>query len=532
MEFSLEHTGPLARKATVSVPSATFEGKIDAEIKDAATGLKVPGFRPGKVPMKEVRRRLGATVRGRVARDLALSSLSEAVRERSLSLAAQPRIEIVNLRPGGDFRYVATFEVLPEIKVVPLETLRVRQPIVAIEEADVDFTIEQLRIQRREWEAVSRPAREGDRVKFDYRVMRGDEEVARKEDVALVLGEETNLGLECLMGMTVDETRTVALARPIPDAGAELPDEPRSAPTDAAPAASSAQDEEQEQAAARTREKEEQEGEKKDAEPRREVTVRVVEKPLLPEVDDAFFDWFGVAAGADRLERFRTSVRERMDLEMQTAKRRVVGEEVVRALAAAHPVELPPTLVQVEMRELWERLNVDPNSVPPELAVAERSRIERRLRAELVMQRIVANGSMQAEDSRIRDRIEQIASAYEDAAAVRRLLYADEERLADIERSVLEEQVFEHVTAHAQASPLQVAYQDLVAGKPLPEVASEEIELGAYAEPGAHAADAEPANRSAARRDAEFTPREAESAKATSKGLLGRFKGLLGGGSS
>ena len=275
-----------------------------------------------------------------------------------------------------------------------------------------------------------------------------------------------------------------------------------------------------------TEEKEEQEGEEKDADPRREVTVRVVEKPLLPEVDDAFFDWFGVAAGADRLERFRMSVRERMDLEMQTAKRRVVGEEVVRALAAAHPVELPPTLVQVEMRELWERLNVDPNSVPPELAVAERSRIERRLRAELVMQRIVANGSMQAEDSRIRDRIEQIASAYEDAAAVRRLLYADEERLADIERSVLEEQVFEHVTAHAQASPLQVPYQDLVAGKPLPEVASEEIE------PGAHATDAEPANRSAARRDAEFTPREAESAKATSKGLLGRFKGLLGGGSS
>ncbi len=493
VRVSVETTIGLSRKATVSVPAATFESRITGELNKAATGLRVPGFRPGKVPMKEVRRRLDAQVRAKVARELSISSFSDAMREQPFTLATQPSIEIVNLAAGGDLEFTATFEVFPEIDLAPLDSLRIRKPEVDVDETDVDYTIEQLRLQRRDWVAVDGPAAAGHRVVLDYRVKRDGEVQSEQEGLTFVLGEGPPLGVlqDVLIGMSANETRrlpsTVPAAQdtaPEPDA---MPDgkaggsNPVAAAPDGealqpdaveAPEHQSPDDGEQpsEGSAQGSSEQAQQqttptgESAAADDEQYGEVTLRKVEEGLLPAVDDEFFDWFGVEKDGDRPAKFRAGVRERMDLEMQAALRRVAAEEVAASLAKAHDFELPPSALLAEVQSMGKTENLPPETLVPRVRLAEV-----RLRARLVMREIVSRESMRPDEERVVDRIEQIASGYEQPKDVRRAIYADESHMRQLEASALEEQVVEHVSARARVSPVRMSYRDLVAGEPLPK---------------------------------------------------------------
>ena len=462
MRVSVETTGGLGRKATVRVPSDTFEAQVAAELNTAATGLRVPGFRPGKVPMKEVRRRLDAKVRGKVARELSNSSFSNAMREQPFTLATPANIEIVNLAAGSDLEFTATFEVLPEFTVAPLDSLGVRLPEVDIEETDVDYTIEQLRLQKRDWIAVQEPAASGHRVVLDYRVKRGDEVLSEREGLTFVLGEGPPLGIlqDVLVGLSANETRRLPNMLPAAQGTANEPDQavaatlpgndPAQPPMVDAPA-SDGNGPPDEPATA-------------DSEAFAEITLRKVEEGVTPAVDEAFFDWFGVATDGDRQAAFRVDVRERMDLEVQAALRRTARDEVLASLARAHDFDLPPSALAAEIESMGNTQGLREEAVAARVHVAQT-----RLRARLVMREIVLRESLRPDDERVRERIEQIASGYEESKEVRRALLADAAQMRQLEASVLEEQVVEHVLGRANVSPVRMSYQDLIAGQPLPE---------------------------------------------------------------
>ena len=161
MRVSIETAQGLTRKMTIAVPTATFEGQFAEHVRNTASQVKLPGFRPGKVPISEVRRRFGPRLREEVAADLLQSSLQEAVQEQELALASRAEVEIVKLEAGADFEFTATFEVLPEFELADLSQLTVRQPVADVSEPDVDAMVQTLREQRVEWNAVDREAREG-----------------------------------------------------------------------------------------------------------------------------------------------------------------------------------------------------------------------------------------------------------------------------------------------------------------------------------------------------------------------------------
>ena len=115
MNISIETTANLGRRLTISIPSETFEERISARLTDAAKQVRLPGFRAGKVPMKEVRRRYGRSVRTEVASELMQSSFVEAINQESLSPAGAPKLDVVKMDPGIDFEFTATFEVFPNV---------------------------------------------------------------------------------------------------------------------------------------------------------------------------------------------------------------------------------------------------------------------------------------------------------------------------------------------------------------------------------------------------------------------------------
>src|SRR5262245_36458600 len=165
---NVETLGTLERRVSMSVPVADIERQVGERLRKLARDVRMPGFRPGKVPMKMVEQTYGPQVRNEVLGDAVNKSFSDAVREANLKVAGYPRIEAKGEPNDKSLEFSATFEVYPEVKVGDLAAATIEQPKLAVSDADVDKTIEILRKQRTRFVAAQRAAKDGDRLTVDF----------------------------------------------------------------------------------------------------------------------------------------------------------------------------------------------------------------------------------------------------------------------------------------------------------------------------------------------------------------------------
>ena len=193
MQVSVETTSGLERKMTVEVPSDRIDSEVSNRLKDTAKRVRIDGFRPGKVPMSEVKRRYGMGARQEVLSELMRSTYFEAVTQEKLNPAGAPSIEPVEASEEGKFSYVATFEVYPVIEPKGLEAIEVVRPVVEIKDEDVSEMIDILRKQQASWEGVDRAAADADQVTIDYVGTKDGEEFegGKAENAPLVLGSNS-----------------------------------------------------------------------------------------------------------------------------------------------------------------------------------------------------------------------------------------------------------------------------------------------------------------------------------------------------
>ena len=123
MQVSIETTSGLERRLTVGVPAERVDLEVDNRLRQAVKNVKLPGFRPGKVPLKVMRQRFGAGVRQEVLGEVMSQTFQDAVAQENLRPAGQPAIEARSIDAGHDLEYVATFEVFPEIQIKDVERL-------------------------------------------------------------------------------------------------------------------------------------------------------------------------------------------------------------------------------------------------------------------------------------------------------------------------------------------------------------------------------------------------------------------------
>ena len=128
----------------------------------------MPGFRPGKVPLKLVAQTYGPQVRSEVLSDAVQKEFTDAVKEANLKVAGYPKIEKKDPASKA-LEFNATFEIYPEVKVGDLAGASVERPQLEVDDAAVDKTIQILRKQRTRFEPVQRPARDGDRLVVDFK---------------------------------------------------------------------------------------------------------------------------------------------------------------------------------------------------------------------------------------------------------------------------------------------------------------------------------------------------------------------------
>src|SRR5512135_1074314 len=168
MQVSVETIGTLGRRLKVAVPADQVEKEFSARLQRLTKQVRLPGFRPGKVPLKMVEAHYGGRLIEEVAGELIQTTLYEAIGSQGLRPAGDPRVQRKPLTRGEQLEYTVEFEVYPEVKRFDLAGIRIERPVVTVIDEDVDRTLETIRKQRAQWKPVEREAQLGDRLTIDF----------------------------------------------------------------------------------------------------------------------------------------------------------------------------------------------------------------------------------------------------------------------------------------------------------------------------------------------------------------------------
>lgn len=435
MQVSVETTQGLERKMTVAIPSEKVESAVNTRLQEAARNVKLNGFRQGKVPYKVIKSKFGAGVRQEVVGEMMSQSYYEAIDQESLKPAGQPNIDPKNLDEGQDLEFVATFQVYPEIALPDFSTINVERLGAEISESDIDEMIETLRKQRQSWEVAERAAATEDMVNIDYLGRRDGEEFegGSAQGTNLVLGSERMIpGFESgIEGKSAGDVFTLDLSFPEEYQNAELAGK----------------------------------------EVAFEITLNTVSEQIMPTVDEEFYKSFGVEEGGN--DAFREEVTNNMRRELKTASRNKLKNKIMDSLVEAVDAEIPDALVGAEIVQLRQQAmqqfgggqNIDANMLPDDLF---KEQAARRVLLGLVLGEVIQQQELKADPTKVREAIEELASTYESPDEVINWYYGNQEQLATIESSVLEDQVFDYVIDQSAVTDKLVGYQEVIQPEPKP----------------------------------------------------------------
>lgn len=424
MQVSVETGEGLERRMRIDLPFERIQGEVDKRLQQLARSARLPGFRPGKVPINLLRQRYGEQVQQEVFGELVQTSFSEAVAKEALRPAGMPRIEPDIDHAEKRYGYTAVFEVLPQFELAPLSGKVLKRPVAQVTDADLEAMLERLRTQRKSWQPAQRPAQSGDRLSVAYTGTIDGEafEGGSSESSQLELGSGRMIpGFEDgLIGARAGETRSLDITFPEGYHAAQLAGKPA----------------------------------------RFEVTVNAVDEPVLPEVDADFARSFGVEDGD--VERFRADVRANMERELKQRIKARTKESVMDLLVSENAIDIPSVLVSEEVRSLKEQMRQNLGGGRMELPdnLFEDS-ARRRVALGLIIAEIVKKNGIVANSASVREAVEEMASTYEQPQEVVDYYYADRKRLAPVESLVLEDRVVDWVLGQVAVEDEATTFQQL-----------------------------------------------------------------------
>ena len=429
MQVTVETTAGLERKMHVVVPSERVEVQVTEKIKQTAKQARINGFRPGKVPLREVKRRFGAGIRQEVSSEMIQSTYGEALQKEAINPAGMPKIEEVNIEEGKDLEYTAVFEVFPEVEVSGLENIEVERLSSSIEEADLEKMIDTLREQRLVYAETDRAAAEKDQVNLDFEGFLEDEpfEGGKAEGTDLVLGSGSMIpGFEDgLAGLKADEEKDLKLTFPENYQAENLAGQ----------------------------------------EVLFKIKVNKVSEPELPELNDAFFEQFDVKEGG--VEAFRKEVTNNMKRELDSAIKTKVKDQVMDGLSENNEVDLPQSLIDQEVNRMRQEAvqqfgggaQFDPSMLPAEMFTEQ---AQKRVKIGLIVSSIVDKNNLVADAEAVRETIEEMAATYQEPEDVINYYYSNEQQLSQIQNMVLEGQIVDFVLESARVIDKTVSYDEAV----------------------------------------------------------------------
>ena len=433
MEASTAQANELERRLDLSIAIADVEKEMDQRLKRISRNVKMPGFRPGKVPLNIVRQQYGDQARHEILSEALDKAFGNAVDDQKLRVAGMPRIEPKLTESTTHLEFSAVFEVYPEFTLGDLSTAEVERPVLEVGSAEVEKTLEILRQQRVRYEPTDRAAATGDRVVVDFLGKKDGEpfQGGTANDYPFVLGQGMMLPdfEKAVEGTLAGGSKTFEMTFPADYFSKDM-------------AGQTVQF---------------------------EVTVKQVMAPKLPELDAEFATAMGIADGDVAM--MRAEVEANLKREV---KRRIEGQlkdQVMDALLKVNPIAVPSALVAMEVQRLMQNAAKDLEQrgmkakdfqLQPEWFADQ---AKRRVSLGLILAELVKIEKLQAKPEQIRALVEEAAQSYEQPDELVRWYYAQPQRLSEVEGVVIENNVVDWVLSKAKVTDKTADFDELMGRK-------------------------------------------------------------------
>ncbi len=482
MQITETNTDGLKREFKVVIASSDIEANVQSRLTEIGKTVRLPGFRPGKVPMPVLKQRFGASVMGEVLEKTVSDTSSEAMRERNLRPALQPNIEILSFNEGQDLEYKLAVEVLPDIGTPSFADVEIERLLPEIPNEDIDAALERLAQQRRKSEPVDRPAAKGDITVIDFLGSIDGTPFAggAASDFSLELGSGSFIpGFEDqLVGAAKGEKRTVKVAFPADYGNEDLAG--------------------------------------KDAE--FAVEIKDVKEQKPQAIDESLAE----AVGMENLEALRDAVRSQIERDYNGIARQRLKRELLDVLAERHHFDVPQGMVDLEFDAIWKQYEAEKerlkeaNKDAPEAATDSEAKsddevkaeyraiAERRVRLGLLLSEVGRNNNITVTQDELNRALSEEARRYPGNERQVLDFYREHpEALGNLRAPIFEDKVIDFILEIAKVTDRKIPAKELIA-------AEEEGEAEEEAKPAKKAAKKKPA---AEKKAAAETPAEDKAEK-------------------
>ena len=428
MKTSLSTLEGLKRSLTVELPIDAFNQKTDKILQSFAKKARVDGFRQGKIPVKILRQRFGASAKADATSEVVSETLEEALTNADVSPASQPSLTNVDTESSDNFIYTIEFEVYPELNVAPLSNLNIDQISATVSEEDEERALQDLQDRATEYKTVKRKSKNGDRLIIDFEGLLDGEsfEGGAAEGFEIILGRGAMIeGFE--QGLVdVAAGKTVEVKAIFPE------------------------DYHVENLAGR--------------EAVFKVKVNEVGSPKEMKRDDKFAKKYG----EKDFETMKSRMSEQMQMELSSRIVQHNKDAAFTALLTANDFEVPEGSVSSEAIKLKEDMEarMEQQGMPskgnfPEAMFQEEA--SRRVKLGLLINKIAIDGEIKPEKDQVDAKLREMSMQYGESAQQMIDWYnSDPSRLVGVESIVVEELVAKHVALEAKVNVTEKTFQEIM----------------------------------------------------------------------
>ena len=467
----------LKRAYTVTIKATDIAARIDGEVSKIAPQVRMPGFRPGKVPVNLVKKMHGPALHQEALNTTVREAIDKVIADNKLRPAMQPQIALgEGYEEGKDAELTVDLEVLPVIATPSLDGLKLEKLVVPVADAELDEQLSKLAAGAKSFEDAKKgkKAENGDQLIIDF--------VGKLDGVAFEGGSATDTALELgagrfipgfeeqLVGVKAGDEKTITVTFP-----ADYPAENL-----------------------------------KGQETTFDITVKAVKVPGETKIDDDF----AKSLGLESLDQLKGLLRGQLEQESAGLTRTQMKRALLDLLAAGHDFDVPPSMVEAEFQQIWAQLQREAqNEEDPEAALKEieaekedyRTIAVRRVRLGLLLSEIGQANGVEVSQQEMQMLVTQAAQQYrmEDRQRFVEFIQQDPLAAAQLRAPLYEDKVVDFLFDKAEVTER--------------EVTREELQAAIEAEEGEPApAKKAPAKKAAAKKEAsaEEKPAKADKPKA------------------
>lgn len=427
----------LKRAYLITIPAADLAAKIDAEIKKVAPQVKMPGFRPGKVPANLVKKMHGEALHGQIVNDTIRESVDKLLRDEALRPAMQPEIGLNDdYEQGKDAEITVSLEVLPTVEAPSIDGLKLEKLTVPVTDEQIDEALGNIASQNKSYKdaAKTKKAADGDQLIIDFvgKLDGVEFDGGKAEDAALVLGSGTFIpGFEDqLVGVKTGEEKTITVTFPAEYQAAHLAG--------------------------------------------KDATFDITVKAVKTETETTIDDEFAKSLGLDSIDKLREIMKAQLEQQTAGMTRTQMKRSLLDQLAAGHSFEVPATMVDAEFAQIWQQLQQEAaNDEDPAAALKQiedekdeyKSIAERRVRLGLLLSEIGQANGVEVTQQEMSMLMQQAAQQYraEDRERFVQFIQSDPMAAAQLRAPLYEDKVVDFLFDKAEVTEREVTVEELQA---------------------------------------------------------------------